>query len=469
MKMTFQLLRALPVVLLISGCAVGPNYQRPALDMPTTYRDEAALPGQTVSYEWWKLYNDETLNRLVADVLKTNSDARIAAAQVEEAEAVLRQVNASFFPQIDLTGNATRSHVSSETDVPLGNNAPIIRNDRRLVASTSFELDFWGKLRRGSEVARAQALASKYGKEVVTLTLAGTTTQAYFTLRSLDAQVAAVRSSVTTREESLEVVKSRAAAGFASDLDLNQAIGARADAAAQLKDLERQRTLAENLLAALTGRADLRIPPGDIRALPLPPLPPPGLPSALLDRRPDIRVAEQNLVAANAQIGVAKAALFPTISLTGNYGGQSSALENLLDSGARIWTGGFGLTLPIFDAGRNLARVDQAESRQQQSLFAYQKAIAAAFREVADAIVNTRQAEMAEADLQVRFDAARKSLELSRIRYESGYSGYLDVLDAQRTANDAELALARNRQSRLAYSVDFMKALGGGWTPPAGP
>ena len=451
------------------GCALGPDYRRPALEMPATYRDEAALPGETVAADWWTLYNDAALNELVAQVLATNSDARIAAAQVDEAEAVLRQVNASFFPQLDLGGGASRSRVSADTDVPLNANAPLIRNDRRLTVSTAFELDFWGKLRRGSEAARAQALASAYGREVVRLTLAGTTTQAWFSLRALDAQIGALRDSVRTREESLEVVKSRAAAGYASDLELNQAVGARADAAAQVTELQRQRSGVENLLAALSGRAELRVAAGDIRDLPLPPLPPPGLPSALLDRRPDIRVAEQNLAAANAQIGVARAALFPTISLTGNYGGQSSALQHLLDSGARIWSGGFALSLPIFDAGRNLARVDQVEARRQQALFAYQKAIAVAFREVADAIVNTSQSARAETDLTIRRASARNSLELAQLRYQSGYSGYLEVLDAQRSANDAELALARNRQSQLAYSVDFFKALGGGWTAPPRP
>ena len=294
-----------------------------------------------------------------------------------------------------------------------------------------------------------------------------TTVQAYFSLRSLDAQIVASLSSLKTREESLEVARSRADAGLASDLDVQQAEGARADLAAQVKELSRQRTLAEHLLALITVNADLRLPRGDAQWLPNPPLPPAGLPSALLDRRPDIRVAEQNLVAANAQIGIAKAALFPTLSLTGSYGGQSAALSNLLESGARIWSAGFGLALPIFDAGRGRARVEQVESRQQQSLFQYQRAVAIAFREVADAITNARDTALAEADLQSRVGAAGNALELARARYESGYSAYLEVLDAQRNANDAELALVRNRQSQLAYSVDFMKALGGGWNPPA--
>ena len=452
----------------VSGCALGPDYQRPVLNMPPAYPDNVETPvavTPVIQLDWWTLYGDDTLNRLVADALKNNADVKIAAAQVEEAEAVLRQANASFFPEINLGASGSRARASNALAV--ANPPPLVRDNRRVTLSTAFEIDFWGKLRRGSEAARAQALASVYGRDVVTLTLVSTTLQAYFSLRSLDAQIAASLSSLKTREESLEVVRSRADAGLASDLDVNQAEGARADLAAQVKELERQRTLAEHLLALITVNADLRLARGDIKSLPIPPVPPTGLPSALLDRRPDIRVAEQNLVAANAQIGIAKAALFPTLSLTGSYGGESAALENLLASGGRIWSAGFGLALPIFDAGRSLARVDQVESRQQQSLFMYQRTVAIAFREVADAIINVRESAITEADLQARVNAARNSLALARARYESGYSAYLEVLDAQRTANEAELALVRNRQSQLAYSVDFMKALGGGWNPSA--
>ena len=192
-------------------------------------------------------------------------------------------------------------------------------------------------------------------------------------------------------------------------------------------------------------------------------MPPAGLPSALLERRPDIRQAEEALVAANAQIGIARAALFPTITLTGTAGAQSAALGDLLTSGAKIWTLGFGLALPLFDAGRRSARVDQARARSEQAVAGYQRAVEAGFREVADALVNVEQSGESEAELKDRLDAARAALELSTLRYDKGYSPYLEVLDAQRTANDAELAFVRNRQARLGFSVDLMKALGGGW------
>lgn len=465
MKFPPSLPPAVLCVLVLGGCALGPDYQRPQLDVPAAYPETYKAGDEALRSDWWTLYGDVTLNTLVVEALKQSSDIKIAVAQLEEAEALLGQANAGIFPEIDLGAGASRSRVSSVTATPIPSNAPIIRDDRRIAASTSFELDFWGKLRRTSEAARAQVLASSYGRDVVTLTLVSTTTQGYFALRSLDAQLTVLENSLVTRDESLDVARSRAAAGLTSDLDVNQAIGARAEIASQIKELERQRSIALHLLALLTLNAKLELPRGNLQALPIPPAPPAGLPSALLDRRPDIRAAEQNLIAANAQIGVVKAALFPALSLTGTYGGQSAALENLLTSGARIWTAGFGLALPIFDAGRNLARLAQIEARQRQSLFAYQKVVAIAFREVADAITNVNQSAVTEADLLVRVNAARNSLELARLRYESGYSAYLDVLDAQRTANDAEMALVRNRQTQFGYSLDLMKAIGGGWSP----
>ena len=340
---------------------------------------------------------------------------------------------------------------------------PIINTAHRLTLSTSFELDFWGKLRRASEAARAQALASRFGRDVTALTLAGTTTQAYFTLRSLDSQMAITRETLSTREQSLEVVRSRARGGLVSDLDVNQAESARADAALQLSELLRNRALIEHQLGALTGKLDLAIAPGDLNALPLPALPPAGLPSSLIERRPDVRQAEQTLVAANAQIGVARAAQLPTFSLTGSFGGQSSDLGNLLNSAARIWSIGPSFSFPVFDAGKYAARTREAEALQRRAVADYQKTIETAFREVADALINVQQFVAAAADLQARVDAARNVLRLSQRRYEAGYSAYLEVLDAQRSANTAEQGLVQSRQALLGFTVDLMKALGGGW------
>lgn len=452
--------------LVLSGCMVGPDYQRPATPLPTTYPDtpaaeaQAATTATTVRADWWTLYDDRTLNDLVTTALSENLDVAAAVAKIEEFDADLREANAALFPEIDLGGTAARSRSSGAVTTP---QSVRVGNDLRIALSTSFEIDFWGRLRRLLESARAQVLATHYAKDVVTLSLAGLTTQTYFLLRSLDAQITATRETLTTREEYLRVVRRRVDGGLASGLDLAQALGARSDAAAQLKDLVRQRTLAEHLLGTLTGRLDLKLPPGDLAQLPVPPMPPPGLPSTLLERRPDIRQAEENLVAANAQIGVAKAALLPRISLTGDIGGESAALSSLARSSAGIWSIGFALAQPIFTAGRLSAEVDATTARQRQALVSYQKSIQTAFREVSDALVNVGQTAAAEIDLQASVDAARDALHLSSERYESGYSAYLNVLDAQRTLNTSQLALIRNRQALLSASVDLIKALGGGW------
>ena len=457
--------KLLACALVLGGCTMGPDYKRPDSVLPPAYPDAASDTKPVVQPEWWKLYADTTLDGLVAEALVKNNDVRFAAAQVEEAEALLRLADTSYFPEIDLGATGNRARVSSLLAAPIPAGTPVIRNDRRVALSTSFEIDFWGRIRRATEAVRAQALSTTYGRDVVLLGVASMTTQAYFALRSADAQILALRDSLRTREESLDVARSRAAAGLVSDLDVYQAQSARADVASQLKEIERQRDVFEHQLATLTGRLDLHLTPGDIAAMPLSPMPPAGLPSRLLERRPDVRAAEQTLVAANAQIGAAKAALFPTISLIGSYGGQSAELSDILKTGARIWSAGFGLTLPIFDAGRGFARVDLAQAKRNQALYAYQKSIETAFREVADAITNLRQSTSVEADLKERVEASRNSLELARARYGAGYSPYLEVLDAQRTLNDAEQALVRSRQLQLSYTVDFIKALGGGWTP----
>ncbi len=454
---------ALAALVAVAGCApVGPDYQRPAFDLPPDYPEASAAGNQGIGADWWTLFNDPLLDELIAAARLKNADLRLAVAQLEEAEAALREVDTTFYPQVDLGFTNSESRVSALTALP--NPQPRIRLERRLAASTSFELDFWGRLRRGVEASRAQALASRYGRDTVGLTLAGTVAQAYFSLRSLDSQIALTRTTIASRAESLQVIKDRVTGGVASELEQRQAEISRADAVVQLDELARQRKVVEHQLAQLTGQSGNRIGSGMLGALPAPPLPPAGLPSALLERRPDVRSAEQALVAANARIGVAKAALFPTISLTGSYGGQSAAFSDLLLGGARIWSLGFGLALPLFDAGRATARVEQAEARSRQSVANYQKAVETAFREVADALGNLEQTAQSEASLQLRLSAARRALEIAQIRNSAGYSGYLEVLDAQRTANDAELAAVRNRQARLAYSVDLMKALGGGWS-----
>lgn len=451
-------------MLALGGCMVGPDYERPAVPLPGAFPEAEVGVAGSVQAEWWRLFNDPTLNDLVAAALASNSDIFQAVGRIEEADANLRVVNSALYPQVSLNGSGSRTAFSSKVAAPEPPNARF-QNNLLLALNGSFEIDFWGKLRRASEAARAQDLSTRYAKDVVTLSTEALTTQTYFSLRSLDAQIASTRSTLESRDETLRIVRRRADGGLASDLDVRQAEGLRSDAAFLLDEFLRQRDLAEHLLGTLTGNLELKLSAGDLAHLPVPALPPAGLPSALLERRPDIRQAEQDLVAANAEIGVAKAQLFPTISLTGSFGGESAALAGLFTLPGRIWSIGAGLSQPIFEGGRLTAQVDVQYARRQQSLANYQKTIQTSFREVSDALTNVRQYAAAEFDAQASVDAARAALHLANVRYVAGYTQFLDVLDSQRTLNLSELALIRSRQLLLSADVDLMTALGGGWQP----
>jgi multidrug efflux system outer membrane protein len=450
----------------LAGCTtVGPDYQRPGVALPAAFDGAAATEADAVPARWWTLFGDPVLEQLVDDALARNVDLRAAAARVDETEAVLEQARAAMFPQVDLQGSASRTRASTVGAIPLPSTAPVVQNANRLVLSTTFEIDFWGRLRRADEAARAQALGSRHARDVVATTLAGATAQAYFALRALEAQAAAVDATVTAREESLALARRRAAGGLSSDLDVQQATAALADARLQGRELQRQRALLEHQLAVLAGSPGAKVRAGSFAALPVPPTPPAGLPSSLVERRPDVRQAEQALATATALIGVARAAQYPTFSLTGFLGGQSADLTDILSSGGRVGSIGASVLWPVLDAGRYAARTREAEARAAQAAAAYEKSLQVAWREVADALANVRAAADAEADTTARLAAARESVRITRIRYDAGYSAYLEVLDAQRTSNAAELAAIQNRQARLAASVELMKALGGGWRP----
>jgi multidrug efflux system outer membrane protein len=454
------------MILALLGCTVGPNYQRPLNPLPAQYaasETPATVANGPLVRGWWKLFQDPLLDDLVERALRNNPDILLASARIEESAALLGVASAAQTPEVALGASATRTEVSTLTATPPAAGSPPLRPDFNGFLSSSFELDFWGKLRRASEAARAQALASSYGKSVVELTLLGSLTQAYFALRSLDAQIAVTLDTLGGRGATRDIANSRFIAGSTSEIDLRQAQAGHANVMSQLADLQQQRAIVEHQLAVLTATPDLQVAPGDLRHLPLPPLPPAGLPATLLDARPDILLAEQQLIAANARIGVAKAALFPSITLTASLGRESKDLSSLFSAGSGTWGLGMGVNLPLIDAGKRQALFDQAGAQQKQALAGYQQAIQTSFREVRDALTtNTRRAE-AEQALTMQMGAAERNLKLSLVRYASGYSAYLEVLDAQRVANDATLSYIRNRQSRLAASVDLFKALGGGW------
>lgn len=457
-KITF-----IAVAMLLAGCkSVGPDYQRPNLDVPAQYSEAADAAESKVISTWWMLYQDQTLNDLVNKARQNNTDIKLAVARIEEADAVAREVGAAVLPQVNVDAAASRSRVTELGANPVQNNP---RNNYKAQLGTTFEIDFWGKLRRAQESARAQVLSTRYAKDTIALSLAGLVASNYLTIRSLDSQIAISQDNLKTRNESLALAKRRLEGGVVSALDVYQAEVASTNLTAQLAELARLRALSLHQLAVLTGELNLNLAAADLNILPIPPTPPAGLPSSLLEARPDVRQAEQQMIAANANIGVAKAALYPSISLTAGLGGESLELGNILKSAARIWSGGLSLNLPIFDSGKRNAQVDQASAKQKQALASYEGAVQNAFREVNDALVDLRQNTEREAALNLSQEAAKKALTIANNRYQAGYSAYLDVLDAQRVYNETALAAVQSRQSRLSATVALFKALGGGWQP----
>lgn len=455
-----RLTLALATIGLIGGCAVGPDYQRPQAPLPQQFAAANSASQQQMQARWWQQFNDPQLNQLVADALEHNTDVQRALARVEETDALLREATATLWPQLDLQAGGSRSRVSTTGANPV---TTPVRNNFRGVFSTSYELDFWGKARRAEEVARAQSQASRFAREALDLTLAGSVVQGYLTLRAQDAQIQTLQSSLASRQQALDLTSRRARGGVAAELDVQQATLSVANLQRQLLALQQQRALTEQHLGLLSGKPGQGISAGDLRSLPQPATPPAGLPSQLLESRPDVRQAEAELIAANARIGVAKAALFPSISLTGNYGGESQELGDLLKAGSRIWSAGIGLNLPLFDFGKLAARTDQVTAQQKQVLAGYQRAVQNAFVDVNNALIRLRGAADSEAAAQQAADAAGKSLQLAELRYKSGYSAFLEVLVAQGNANDAALALIQEKRDRLLATVELYKALGGGW------
>jgi multidrug efflux system outer membrane protein len=459
-------LSVLAATLAAAGCTtVGPDYRRPTVTLPSAFPGAVSNPSGSavpVAADWWTLYGEAELTGLIEQALAANADIAQAVARLEQAQGQLREADGALVPTVNAGANASRAELGAS--VPSNTSGHSVKgNDLRLSLSTSFEIDFWGKLARATEAARAQVLAGTAARDTVRLTVAGGVAQTWFALRSLDAQTAATRGTLKSREDGARLIGLRLQAGSGSRLDAEQAEILRADAALQLRELQRQRALAQSLLGGLTGQPGLVLAEG-VLATAVPPAPSTGLPASLLERRPDVQRAEALLVSANAQIGVARAAMFPALTLTGAGGLESAALSTLLNGPAHFWSLGFGLSAPIFDGGRNAARVEQAGARQREAVGAYQAAVASAFRDVADALANSRAAGESQTDVERRAASADTAVRLAQARFDSGYAAYLELLDAQRTATAARLDVVRNRQARLNASVDLFKALGGGWT-----
>jgi outer membrane protein, multidrug efflux system len=458
-------LATLALCLGLAGCALGPDYRRPAVSAPDGWRDGGAAsdPASLADLPWWSLFDDEELRRLVGAALEANRDLRIAVARVDQARAQLGVARAAQFPQIDAGASATTNRFS---DTVLPRNQGGVTDLFSTTVDLTFELDIWGRLRRGTEAARAELLASEDARHAVVMTLVSDVAAAYFQLRQLDLELETTRRNVGSRQGSLQLVRDRFEAGLTSGLDLRQAEAELASTAAQIPDLERQIVQTENRLSILLGRN----PGGVSRGRPLveqtfAPTIPAGLPSVLLDRRPDIRQAEASLAAANARIGVAKAAFFPQISLTGFFGLESVALSDLFTGPSRVWQFGPTLTVPLFNAGRNRGNLEATEARQREALIRYEQTIQQAFREVEDALIAHRKAREALTEQRVAVQASREALSLAETRYTSGLTSYLDVLDAQRTVLAAEVTESRTLLAQLVAVVQLYRALGGGWEP----
>lgn len=461
-------LTPLALALGLAGCAIGPDYFRPAAPLPAAYpeADAAAAPA-AVDARWWQLFQDDTLNRLVEQALARNADLRQAIARVEQAEAVAREAGATLFPQIDLGAGSTQTQASTRSATYFAGQ-PQLRRSRTASLSTAYELDVWGRVRRADEAARAQLLGSTYARDAIRLSVAALVSQQYLGLRALDTQLALTEANLRSRQESLRLVETRVAAGLSSPIEAHQAQTLLAATQAQQAAQRKQRALIAHQLALLTGTPALAVGSGELGSLPLPPQPPAGLPADLIEARPDIRQAEQALIAANAGIGLAKAGYYPKFTLTGSLGSESRTLSDLFSGGASTWSLGIGLLMPLLDFGRTSARVDQAKAVTESSRIAWENALQTAYKEVRDALVSLREEGEAENAQRTRVEQATQTLKLARLRHEAGQVGFLEVLDAERTLNDAQQAQVATRQARLGAAVELFKALGGGWKRDAG-
>ncbi|MGE5895022.1 MAG: efflux transporter outer membrane subunit [bacterium] len=469
---------SLLITLALAGCMIGPDYQRPAVDAPRSWRFEDEEASDVANTAWWEQFNDPVLNDLIQDALQENKDVKIAAARVEEFVGRYGTTRAALFPQIGAGASAGRQRTSELIgptplqDVPNVN--PTFSN-YELSLNASWEIDLWGKLRRATEAARANLLSTEEARRAIILTLVTSIANSYINLRDLDKQLDLTTQAAKNYKESYDIFKLRFEYGTVSEIEVSQAKSQYEQALANIPFFEKAIAQQENALSVLLGRNPGSIPRGrTVDELVLPAVPA-GLPSDILVNRPDIRQAEQNLIATNAIIGVAKAQYFPTISLTGLFGSASADLSDLFTGPAKTWSWAVPVTAPIFTAGAIAGQVKSAEAVQQQALLIYQQAIQSAFREVDDALVDQKRTREQQEALARQVDSLRTYAHLARVRYENGYVSYLEVLDAETRLYNAELTHAQIQGILFQALVNLYKAMGGGWivmaeglTEPAG-
>ena len=460
---------------LLAGCALGPDYSRPKVDAPATFRFEPATVAETANTAWWKQFGDPVLDQLIDTALANNLNVKIAAANVEQSLAVITQTRSALFPQVGYAANAERAKVPNTGVVAVVPNYPNPQSAYQALLTASWEIDLWGRIRRLSESARANLLASDEARRGVILTLVASVATNYIQLCGLDEQLAVAKSTLGTYAESVKLFELQFQYGQVSQMNVAQAKSQYENAATQIPQIESQIAQTENALSVLLGRNPGPIARGkSISALALPAVPA-GLPSELLERRPDLLQAEEQLVAANAQIGAAKALYFPTISLTGAFGSASSDLSKLFTGPARTWSYAGQIIGPIFTFGAVSGQVAQAEAGAQAALYNYRLSIQNAFADVDSALVANQKLQEQVAAQGRLVDALSDYARLARLQFNGGCSPYSTVLQAEQSLFPAQLTLAAVRSQVLASSVNVYKAMGGGWvdladkgTSPAG-
>jgi outer membrane protein, multidrug efflux system len=467
-------------VFLMAACSVGPNYKRPAVNVPTTYRGETELntpstqttetasstatsttpTGTPLGEEkWWEVFHDKELQQLIRTALQNNYDVRIAATRVLQAQAQLGITRANQYPTLTGGGNVT-----SIRDPTIGPIPAYEITLGQVAASASWNVDFWGQYRRATEAARATLLANEWAQKAVVSTLVSDVASSYFLLRQLDLELEISKGTLASRQDSLGLTKMLEEHGMNSLLDVRQSEQLVYTAGAEIPDLERQIQQQENAINILLGNNPGEVARGlKLTEEPHAPEVPVGLPSSLLERRPDIGEAEQNLVAANAQIGVARAAYFPQISLTGSAGYESPKLTDLFQGPAGVWTLAGSLVQPIFEGGRLKSGVRLAEAQKDQLVLTYQQTIQGAFRDVSNALIAYRKYREFRIQEQHLVDSAQDAARLSQIRFKAGTTDYLEVLTNETNEFSAELTLAQAQGNELIALVQLYQALGGGW------
>jgi multidrug efflux system outer membrane protein len=477
-----SLLLFVGLVVILAGCTVGPNYKRPVVNAPSVYRQpveaaattpesanssKQAAPAATAQNpaaslgdeKWWEVFQDKELQDLIRTALKDNYDVRIAATRILQAQAQLGITRADQLPSVSVGGNITSQQTANSGPIP-----SFEITQGQLNASAAWNLDFWGRYRRATEAARANLLASEWAQKEVMSTLVASVAIDYFLLRQLDLQLEISKRTLNSRQDSLRLTQTLEQHGINSLLDVRQSEQLVYTAAAQVPDLERQIAQEENAISILLGKNPGDVPRGlKLTEQPHAPEVPTGLPSLLLERRPDILQAEQNLVAANAQIGVARAAYFPQIALTGSAGYQSPALTNLFTGPAGIWNLAGSFSQPIFQGGRLKSNVRLAEAQREQLLLTYQQTIQGAFRDVSNALVAYRKNREFRIQQEHLVEAAGDASHLSEVRFKVGTTDYLEVLTNNTNYFSAELNLAQAQGNELTALVQLYQALGGGW------